>query len=115
MIYGLIHPGSGIGNQLHRYLMTRVLAEDTKSKWGMVGQEYWKANFIKCDLGADLPHRVQYPEGRIRVDSPIRHFQEKRVSEDGIDISPYDPEINFVTEGVIDGEFQDERYFKHLS
>jgi len=101
MIAGTFHQGSGLGNQLHRYVATRVLAEDKGYRWGMINPELFKGDFFDISLG--LPVK-QLPYS----------FQEKKVVENGIDIRGYDPEINFVSDNtVIDGEFQDPKYFEH--
>lgn len=40
-------------------------------------------------------------------------YQEKKVVENGVDIRGYDPEFNFIEDNtLIDGEFQDVRYFQ---
>lgn len=108
MIIGLIHPGSGIGNQLHRYVMTRVLAEDRGYKWGMAGWENWKANFIFHGGGVCtdlLPQHIEMPDGKLVLEDFILWEEKTKY---------YNPEINFINNDiVIDGEFQDERYFEH--
>lgn len=41
-------------------------------------------------------------------------WREKKVVENGVDVRGYDPEFNFIEDNtIIDGEFQDERYFEH--
>lgn len=112
MIVGLFHQGSGLGNQLHRYVATRVLALDKGYKWGM----------------AYVPGDPTKPEGFkgkdfINIETHIKYdvnaegysvWNEKKVTENGIDIRSYDPEFNFVQNNtIIDGEFQDERYWEH--
>lgn len=102
MILGRFHQGSGIGNQLHRYVATRVLAEDKGYAWGMMDKELCKADFMELDFGEECDG-----EG-------FNSFEEKKVVENGIDIRGYDPEINFVQDNtIVDGEFQDQRYFIH--
>ena len=102
MIVGIFHQGSGLGNQLHRYVATRVLALDKGYEWGMLNPELFKGeSFMKIDKGIQP---ITYGQ----------RFQEKKVVENGVDIRGYDPEINFVEDWtIIDGEFQDERYFSH--
>ena len=102
MIAGYFHEGSGLGNQLHRYVMTRVLARDKNLRWGMVNPQNFKGvSFMKLSMGDE-------------VAGEFTLWNEKKVVENGVDIRPYDPEINFVQDNtIIDGEFQDERYFKH--
>lgn len=102
MIAGYLHQGSGLGNQLHRYVATRVLAKDKGYRFGMITPENFKGiSFMELDLG-------------IPVVGITNTFEEKKVVENGIDIRGYDPEINFVNDNtVIDGEFQDPKYFEH--
>ena len=102
MIAGIFHQGSGLGNQLHRYVATRVLAEDKGYEWGMKNSELFKG---KSFMDITLPYVP---------DHVYKTFNEKKVIENGVDIRSYDPEINFVEdETIIDGEFQDEKYFGH--
>lgn len=103
MIAGIIHTGSGVGNQLHRIVATRVLALDKGYEWGMLGKENFKCGGF---MNLNLPDGVWLKEPYI--------FNEKKVVENGVDIRGYDPEFNFIKDNtVIDGEFQDERYFEH--
>jgi hypothetical protein len=116
MIAGILHEGSGLGNQLFRYVATRTLAEDKGYRWGMINKEGFKGkDFMTLDLGADIDCTWTVgPGGEVIPDSPMHRFAEKKVVENGTDIRGYDPEINFVEDNtIIDGEFQDERYFKH--
>lgn len=115
MIGGIFHQGSGLGNQLHRYIMTRVLAEDYGYEWGMLvnnndsskqanfkGDSFMKGNFYGSNLVAK-----GWPKG-------FTNFIEKKVIENGVDIRGFDPEVFFIGDNtLIDGEFQDERYFSH--
>lgn len=102
MIAGIFHKGSGIGNQLHRYVMTRVLATDKGYKFGMVNPDNFKGkSFMNLDMGDPIDFSYSFKEKCIR-------------DENGVDVRGYDPEINFVEDHtVIEGEFQDERYFEH--
>lgn len=100
MISGIFHQGSGVGNQLFRYIATRVLAMDKGYEFGMLNPELSKMSFMNLDLG--IPSRTE------------NVFNEKKVVENGIDIRGYDPEFNFIKDNtLIDGEFQDPRYFEH--
>jgi len=51
------------------------------------------------------------------TDTMISGYQfwgEKKIEADGVDIRSYDPEFNFVKDDtIIEGEFQDERYWEH--
>lgn len=105
-ITGIFHGGSGLGNQLHRYVMTRVLALDKGLGFSMVNPEYFKgSSFMNLDMG-ELYFRK--PETTI--------FQEEKVvNEFGDDIRDYDWKgINEIQgDTIIDGEFQGEKYYEH--
>jgi hypothetical protein len=104
MIAGVFHPGSGVGNQLHRYVMTRVLAADKGLEFGMINTENFKgASFMNLDMG-------------VPVHDLLQEFEEKKiVNEQGADIRGYDWEgiLNVKDFTLIDGEFQGEKYFEH--
>lgn len=109
MIAGYFHQGSGLGNQLHRYIATRVLATDKGVDFGMIYnpdgsgkvEGFKGAEFMNVDWGKS-------PEVNMQT------WTEKKVVENGVDIRSYDPEINFVEDNtIIEGEFQDPRYFMH--
>ncbi len=109
MLAGILHQGSGLGNQLFRYIATRVVATDKGYEWGMIynpdgsgKEEGFKGKFF-----LEQPRMVS-SLGEWKI------WDEKKVIENGIDIRPYDPDINFVQDNyLIDGEFQDPRYFEH--
>jgi hypothetical protein len=113
MIYGIIHKGSGLGNQLHRYVATRVLALDNGYDFGFVAPGLFKGiSFMKPQMGtvyeeyADIPYTIEEPAGKVVAKSDIPLWVE------GTDY--YNPEFNFISDNtIIDGEFQDERYFGH--
>lgn len=101
MIYSLIHPGSGLGNQLHRYVAGKVLAQKLGVPYSAIGRENFKGkSFMDLDFGPenDVKFHVEYPAGKIVVENkPL--WEEKT--------NYYNPEFNFVEdETVIDGEFQ---------
>lgn len=73
MIAGIFHQGSGIGNQLHRYIGTRILALDRGEPHGMVAPELFKGHsFMNLDMGVptNLEYRVEHPAGKVVVDDP---------------------------------------------
>ena len=108
MIIGYFHQGSGLGNQLHRLVATRVKALE-------LGVDY---QMIYNEDGSGQEHGFK---GKFFLEQPIidgwsvnmKQWQEKRVIENGVDIRSYDPEFNFIEDNtIIDGEFQDERYWE---
>lgn len=108
MIIGLFHKGSGVGNQLFRYVMTRVIAEDKGFDFGMIG-EFKGDSFIQIHKGKDveLDYYTQMPEGRIVVKPSFYDFFME-------DCSDYDWSIRDIKDNtIIDGEFQGELYFQH--
>lgn len=105
-----------MGNQLFRYVAARTLAADKGYTFGMVAPENFKgADFMKLDMGVPIPCNWTTGEGgRVVPISSLASWEEKKIVENGVDIRSYDPEINFVKDfTIIDGEFQDERYFEH--
>lgn len=102
MIAGTFHGGSGLGNQLHRYVATRCLALDKGYEFGMFRPELFKGkDFMNLDMGV------------LSLKNMDTFFYEKCVRDNyNVDIRSFDPEFNFIKDGtVIEGEFQDERYF----
>lgn len=111
MIYGYLHQGSGMGNQLHRYVATRIKAMQLHTDWRLIWNpdnsgkpEGFKCkDFMKFDATNVL---YQIPDG-------LHTWQEQKIVSNGVDIRPYDPEFNFVEDNtIIEGEFQDERYWE---
>lgn len=103
MVSGIFHVGSGIGNQLHRYVMCRTLALDKGYEFGMINPENFKGkDFMNIDMG-------------VPVKGLLHEFCEKKViNDDGQDIRPYDSKISEIEDfTLIDGEFQGEKYYEH--
>ena len=118
MISGHFHRGSGLGNQLFRYIATRVRAYELGVDFGMVNPEGFKgSSFMELDMGKTVPgtFTIEEPSGKvIPEDHGMSLFEEKKVIEDGVDIRGYDPDFNFIGDNTImDGEFQDVRYFQN--
>ena len=112
MILGIFYQGSGLGNQLHRYVATRVRAKDLNVPWDMmyIPDGSSKKDGFKGESFMDISWG-DTPKLFNEMDS----WNEKKVRENGIDVSSYDPEFFFIKDNtIIDGEFQDERYWEHL-
>ena len=106
MLAGIFHNGSGLGNQLFRYIAVRTLALDNGYDFGMENVHNFKGNsFMKLNMGNEMDLQ---PEN-------FTKFTEKCVRDsNNVDIRGYDPEINFIEDNtILDGEFQDPRYFEH--
>lgn len=111
MILGCLNPGSGLGNMLHRYVATRVLAVDKGYDFSFIGDDFFKGkDFMDLDFG-------ETNEVSIFVDStgkinPV--FQHGFHVWNEWNKQVYDPDINFVQDNtIIDGNFEDPKYFEH--
>ena len=96
---------------LHRYVATRVLAKDKGYDFSMVAPENFKgSSFMNLDMGkpkGHIPWITEQPSGRVWPSNPEHKFWEEKTNY-------YNPEFNFIKDNtIIDGEFQDERYFSH--
>src|SRR3990167_4561075 len=90
MISGIFHQGSGLGNQLHRYVGSKVLALDRGEIHCMVAPELFKgSSFMDLPMiDAERSYHIEYPAGKVVVDDP------KSIT-------------------LVDEEFQGERDFMH--
>lgn len=106
MIAGYFHEGSGLGDQLFRYITVRTLARDKGYGWGMSGT--FKADFFfEAMKGATIPEDDKWPFFN-------GYWNEIDLRIEGDDRRSYDPEINFVKDNtIIDGSFEDDKYWRH--
>ena len=106
MLIGIFHEGSGLGNQLARYIATRVFALDNGLEFGMVGN-FKGESFMNIDKGVGIPFKssVVYPQGKVVIESDFKMYEE----------DPFNPDykVKLKDNTIIDGEFQGEDYFKH--
>lgn len=103
MIACIFYKGSGIGNQLARYVATRCLAFDKGYEFGVINPENFKGkDFMRLDMG-------------VPVSGLMHEWNERKiVNDDGYDVREYDQSILDVNDfTLVDGELQDERYFMH--
>lgn len=105
MIAGIFHTGSGLGNQLHRYVFVRTLALDKGFDFGMQNPENFKGSaFMNLDMGKPVENlQYTYTEPRILHTDNITDV--RTYDFDGIS--------NILDNTLIDGEFQGEKYFEH--
>lgn len=111
MVVGIIHKGSGCGDQLFSYIATRVRAADLGVDFGFVGKEFFKgASFMNLDWGEPTDEEWYIHEQTGKLEIP---GEEHRIFE--LNTPYYNPEFNFIPNGsVIDGYgAQDIRYFEH--
>lgn len=116
MLYGIMHRGSGLGNQLFRYVATRVLALDKGYEFGMVAPELFKGkDFMNLDMGIDkFTYSIETATGKV-VPSTSNSWEPWEFKQwEEWDKHTYDPDINFVEDNtIIDGNFEDSKYFEH--
>lgn len=108
MIYSYFHRGSGLGNQLFRYIAARTLAEDKGYEFSIINLKGFKGiPFMNLDMGKpnDFITHIEEPAGKVWVEKrDVNRWEEQT--------NYYNPEFNFIEDDtIIDGEFQDERYF----
>ncbi len=92
MIHSLIHPGSGLGNQLFRYVAGKVMASDRFEDYSAIGRENFKGKeFMNLNFGKknQIKYKVEYPAGKIVITEP--------------DIEGY----------IVDDEFQSPIFWEH--
>jgi len=116
-IFSIMHPGSGNGNQLCRYLAVRCLAANKGFDFGVINPEGFKGkSFMNLDMGVPFPGTFEVRNGGYC--QPLNHnlkwFEEtKVVNELGWDVRPYDWRFEAVQDGTIcDGEFQSQTYIE---
>ena len=112
MLIGILHPGSGIGDQLFSYIAARVRAADLGVDFGFVGREFFKGkDFMQLDWGKEvdegLEFRLEHPTGRVFPAFNCKFFR--------ADKPHFDPDFDFIQDDtIIDGYgAQDTRYFGH--
>lgn len=122
MIAGIFHEGSGLGDQLFRYITVRTLAEEKGYVWNMLDWPNFKGDsFLHLEHGEILDPMLMAinnsPNAFIKgVDRNFGHlWNEKDVRDEfGNDIRSFDPEIDFIEDNtVIDGSFEDSKYWGH--
>lgn len=89
MIVGIFHKGSGLGNQLHRYVATRCLAIEKGEDFGMVAPDLFKGDsFLKIDKGVPFTdYVIEEPSGKVvaPIETIDGEFQGEEVWEKHID------------------------------
>jgi hypothetical protein len=105
MIFGLWHPGSGVGDQIFSYLAARVTAKRLGVPFTMYGDFKGKGFITLENFNVNqFSHHVEMPAGKLVVDCDWPTYEGKTY---------YDPEFNFIGDNtIVDGCYcQDERYW----
>lgn len=101
MLVGLLHSGSGLGDQLFRLITVRTLAQDKGFDYGMVGQ-------FKGDFFINQPNIIG------EFTAPYTYNEKDLRDTQGNDVRSFDPESQFVNDNtIIDGSFEDSKYWEH--
>lgn len=116
MICGIFHKGSGLGNQLHRYIATRIKALELGVELGMIAPELFKGKgFMNLDMGysTGANYTIEEGTGRVVPEFPLLTKEGKEVTMwQEWNKQVYDPDFNFIQDNtIIDGNFEDERYW----
>jgi len=109
MIIGIFHNGSGLGNQLHRYIATRIKALEENTSFAMIG-DFKGKDFMNLQT-----YEVEYPAGKIITDTPTiidGEFQAESVWKKHIDkvrewlrVEPLDMPDDLCVIGFRGGEY----------
>jgi len=118
MIVNELYNGSGLGNQLWRYIVTRVIALNKGYKFGIMSPEKFKApGILNLDFGEEVIGGSG-PEGGPPTKLPFgidTYYQEKAFVHPrfGCDCRLYDPELANIPDNTkIDGNMESEKYLE---
>ena len=110
--------GSGIGNQLFNYVVTRVIALDKGVPFGIANHEKFKGSgLFTLDFGEEVIGGGSEPEGSSPYELPKginNYYKEASFLFHGEDIRGKDHNlVNVPDNTLIDGYMQGECYFEH--
>lgn len=118
MIISEIYRGSGIGNQLWNYVVTRLIAESNGYEFGIQCPERWKgAKFMPVDLGKEVIGGSG-PEGGPPISLPEgieKYYVEKRINHpvNGWNMGFVDEDLLNVPDNTkIEGTMQKMKYIE---
>jgi hypothetical protein len=118
MIVNELYNGSGLGNQLWRYTVTRVIALNNDYKFGIMNPQKFKApRIMTLDWGEPVV-RGHGPEGGPPLSLPDgikRYYEEKSFTHPWFkcDCRLYDPKLaNVLDHTKIDGNMESEKYLE---
>lgn len=118
MIVNELYSGSGLGNQLWRYIVTRTIALNNGYEFGIMHSEKFKApNIMNLDFG-NIVIGGSGPEGGPPTSLPDgveRYYQEKSLIHPvyKCDCRLYDPDLANIPDNTkIDGNMESEKYLE---
>jgi hypothetical protein len=118
MIVNELYNGSGLGNQLWRYTVTRVIALNNGYDFGIMNPQKFKApNIMNLDFGKEVIGG-EGPEGGPPTKLPEgikRYYEEKALIHPvfNCDCRLYDPELASISDNTkIDGNMESEKYLE---
>ena len=118
MIVNELYSGSGLGNQLWRYAVTRAIALNNGYEFGIMNSHKFKApNIMNLDFGKEVVGGAG-PEGGPPTALPEgieRYYEEKSLIHPvyNCDCRLYDPDLaNIADNTKIDGNMESEKYLE---
>jgi hypothetical protein len=118
MIVNELYSGSGLGNQLWRYTVTRTIALNNGYEFGIMNSHKFKApNIMNLDFGKEVVGGSG-PEGGPPTTLPEgieRYYEEKSLIHPvyNCDYRLYDPDLANITDNTkIDGNMESEKYLE---
>ena len=118
MIVNELYNGSGLGNQLWRYVVTRVIALNNGYEFGIMSREKFKApNIMDLDFGEPVIGGT-CPEGEPSIALPEgieRYYEERSLIHPSFncDCRLYDPNLANIEDNTkIDGNMESEKYLE---
>ena len=118
MIVNELYNGSGLGNQLWRYIVTRVIALNNGYRFGIMSPEKFKAPGILNLYFGEIVKGGSGPEGGPPTELPLgidSYYQEKALIHPtfGCDCRLYDPHLAKIPDNTkIDGNMESEKYLE---
>lgn len=113
MLAGIFHEGSGLGDQLMRYITVRTLAEEKGCEWGMIGNNFKGSAFLSIEVPYTFDTELHLRS--IYAPTLVSEWVEKDIRDsNGVDTRSFDPESQFIQGNtIIDGSFEDSKYWGH--
>jgi hypothetical protein len=122
MIVNELYNGSGLGNQLWRYTVTRAIAEKNGYDFGIMSSHKFKApNIMNLDFGNPVVGGTAPFEGAPPTTLPDgieSYYAERELTHPtyNCDCRLYDPELALISDNTkIDGNMESEKYLDGMN